>query len=155
MSTPSQIRSQWNTSVWSHADITAITEKIYSYDIVQRSQFESSKWYYEGKINFFTYLCTRGEDPEDTMTNQVQYEHQVEVSYYKEADAAGAAYNSAIDSMVTVYDTVESELAGNWNSLINYYRRQAEPPTPELIELDGRQVWKITAIFTGFDRTTI
>lgn len=153
MSTPSDIRSKWNSLVWSHASITALTTKIYNYDVVERSQFESEKFYYQGKVNFFQYLVTRGEDPDETMTNRVMYLHSVLVQYYLEADTAGAMYNNAIDRMATLYDTVESELGRDWDGVVSYYQRQSAPPVPELAEVDGRSAWMIQAEFTGYDVT--
>lgn len=148
MSTSSQIRSAWSSGVWSNATITAITTKIYSYDLVAsiKSKPEAASMYYNQAINFFTYTVNRtrvSQEIKGASGSAQRYEFEVIVNYYLQKDLTDAAqnYNNVIDRLETVDGIVISGLAKTWASTVSYYEMSGIL-TPTLIELDDREVWR-------------
>lgn len=148
MSTSAQIRSAWNSGVWTNGTVTALTTKIYAYDLVAslKSKPEAVSMYYNQSINFFTYLVNRTRVTQEIRganTSVQRYEYDVTVNYYLQKDLTDSAqnYNNVIDRLETVDGIVISGLGATWSSTVNYYEMSGIL-TPTLIELDDREVWR-------------
>ena len=148
MSTSAAIRSAWNTGVWTNATVTALTTKIYAYDLIAslKSKPEATLMYYNQAINFFTYLVTRSritQEVRGASTNVSRYEYEVAVFYHLQKDLTDSAqnYNNVIDRLETVDGIVLSGLGATWSNTVNYYEMSGTL-APRLIELDDREVWQ-------------
>lgn len=157
MSAPSDIRAAWLTNVFEDGDVLNMTEKIYDYDLTNDSRTERTKFMYGTIVSFITYLVLRrpvqrvigGNSPGG---EKVQFEYQVDVNRYLEADVAGANYNQVIDDLVTIESKVISELGKRWDDTIDFYNL-TDVFAPVQIELDGRAVWQGRNVYTAVLRT--
>lgn len=160
MSTPSDIRSQWATDVWADASVSALTSRIYDYDITQQSGFEKAKLRHGQEVNFFTYLCTRGwrnrglGSAGPMSTNRfIYYLHRVEVNYYLEYDTSGANFNNVIDRLVTVETAVQANLGTSWSTLVDFYRLD-EVREPTIVTIDDEPCWRGVNVYIAEDKTS-
>lgn len=147
MSTSAEIRAAWDTKIWTNTTITALTTKIYDYDITTQSTKETAKFYYNQEINFITYLVNRTQ--RIRLMGQVEQKFDVEIRAYKKADTEGVNYNALITQFETIDALIVSQLTGNWNSTVDYYQIQDAVPEVSLITLDGVQVWLGRYTYTG------
>ena len=148
MTTPADIRSAWNTAVWTHASITALTTKIYAYDVTSDSAYNIDKFRFQQAINFFTYVVTYAD--QNTLVQGTRQRFTVTVSYFREADTTGAAFNAVVDNLYTVQARVRTGLGKTWSSTVDYYQPQETPIAPTLQQIDGKDVWRGTVSFDGF-----
>lgn len=148
MTTAAQIRSAWSTKIWTHATVTAITTKIYDFDLKIESTKEAGRLRFNQEINFFTYLVTSKERLR--LMGQREQEFAVEVSYYKRADVDGSNFNDIMNVLETITGLVRTELTSSWNSTVDYYRHQGEQPTIEQITIDGVAVWLGRFVYLGY-----
>ena len=160
MSTAAQVRAAWLDNIWTHATVQAYTTKIYDYDITSRSQKEAAKFRHNTSINFLTYITTRGHEMKElgsigATSALVHFNFQVEIRYYLEADSDGEGFNAVIDRLGTIDGLVVSQLGKTWDSTVDFYRPQQEPPTINLIELDGRPVWLGVYRYFALKRATL
>jgi len=149
------IRTAWNTGVFQHATITAITTKIYQYDVTAavRSKPEAELFYYNQKVNFFKQTVVRQARNNSLRGNNslaTRYEYDIEVSYYLERDFAATAanYNLAIDRIETMDDLVRTQLGKTWSSTVSHWEVSGIL-SPQLIQLDGRDVWQAGYSYTA------
>lgn len=139
MTTLAQIRAAWNTKIWTNATVTAITDKIYDYDVTTDSTFEQSKLRYNQEHNAFIYVCSKYERLGMMGTKYEEFE--VDVRYYRKADVAGANHKIVLDTFETIIGLVRTELTHTWNSTVGAYRTQSSIPTISQILLEGLPVW--------------
>lgn len=150
--TSSTIRSAWNTAVWSHATIQAMTTSIYNYDITQQSSKETDKFFFSQEINFFTYITTRRQVPTGGglgANKQRMYEHDVLVRYYRQYDTTGSNFNAVIDNLESLENIVRTQLGTKWSDNVTFYRLMESGNQPELVELINQPVWLGTQLYRG------
>lgn len=159
MSTAAQVRAAWLDNIWNHATVQAYTTKIYDYDITARSQKEAAKFYHNTSINFFSYITTRGHEVKEmggsSLSAIAHFNYQVEIRAYLQADTDGSNFSAVIDRLGTIDGLVVTQLGKTWDSTVDFYRPQQEPPTLNLIELDGRPVWLGVYRYFAQRRTTL
>jgi len=148
MTTAAQIRTAWNTKIWTHASVTSITTKIYDFDLKIESTKEAGRLRYNQEINFFTYIVTSKERLR--LMGQREQEFTVEVSYYKRADVDGSNFNDIMNVLETVTGLVRTELTSSWDSTVDFYRHQSEQPSITQITIDGVAVWLGRFIYLGY-----
>ncbi len=161
MSSSAAVRAAWNTAIWTHATVTAITTSIYAYDIIQDldSKKEVSRLYYNQKINFFMYQVVRSRTTPELRggtSNIEHYAYEVLVSYALERDLAetttsSAHYNTVIDRLETVDGLVLSQLGKTWGNTVQYGDMQTVNP-PKLVKLDGKECWLGSNLYVGKKR---
>lgn len=147
MTTSALVRAAWNTKIWTNATITALTAKIYDYDITTNSTKETAKFYHNQEINFITYLVNRTQ--RIRLMNQIEQRFSVEIRAYKKADTDGVNYNALITQFETIDALVISQLTTTWNSTMDYYTIQDSPPEISQITLEGIPVWLGKYTYTG------
>lgn len=154
MSSSSDIRDAWKTAIFDHDTIQSYTHSIYNYDVTETSRKERAKFQHDSEINFITYLVRRERDTEQVANaTKSLLNHIVEVAYYMRADTDGDNYNTLVDRMQTLDGLVVTELGTSWSSNIDFYRVETE--RPELLQLDGRDVWRQRHIYTGFEYSSL
>lgn len=139
MTTLAQVRSAWDTSIWSHASILAITDKIYDYDVTIDSTFELYKLRYNQEVNAFVYVVSKYERLGFGGTKYEEFE--VNVRYYRKADVAGANHKAVYDAYETLIALVRTSLTHTWGGTVGAYRNQDSPPQISQITLEGVPVW--------------
>lgn len=148
MTTAAQIRTAWNAKIWTHATVTAITTKIYDFDLKIESTKEAGRLRYNQEINAFTYVVTSAERLR--LMGQREQEFSVVVSYYKRADVDGSNYNDIMNVMETITGLVRTELTSSWNSTVDFYRHQPGQPQITEITIDGVPVWLGRYSYLGY-----
>ena len=58
----SDIRAAWNTYVWRHPAVLALTPRAYDYDVLADSQATVASLYHRTRVNFFTCTVQRASD---------------------------------------------------------------------------------------------
>lgn len=147
MSTSGEVRAAWDSKIWTNATITALTTKIYDYDITTGSTKETAKFYHNQEINFITYLVNRTQRLR--LMGQVEQTFNVEIRSYKKADTDGVNYNDLITQFETIDSLIISQLTSTWDDTVDYYTIQSSVPEISLITLDGIQVWLGKYTYTG------
>lgn len=150
MTTSAQVRTAWNTRVWTNATVTAITDKIYSFDIADSGALtggQAELLRYQAQVNFFAYTVTRGRtSPQLTAggaSGGLRYTFDVSVAYYLQKDQgqSDTNYNAVVDRLETIDGLVVSQLGKRWDSTVDFYE-QTGAQEPQLIQLDEKEVWR-------------
>jgi|688.fasta_scaffold73921_3 hypothetical protein len=147
MSSPNDVRTAWNTGVWTHATITTITPKIYSFDLPITTGFELGQIRHSQEINFFIYLVSYTEVA--TAVRQMEQRFRVAVQYYREHNLAGSNYNAAVDALYSLHSRVRAGLGNTWSGTVDYHETPREPRQPTIVSIDARPVWKLETNFDG------
>lgn len=147
MSTSAEVEAAWQTEIWSHDSLTALTDKFHTFQVTLDSEFELSKLQYRGKVNFFEILTGRSQRWLQTASNLgriVEYDYAVEINYYKAVDTSGDAHNVVRDAFETIFPLVVSELGDTWSSTVDLWRPDTAIPTIVSAEIREQKVWKGT-----------
>jgi hypothetical protein len=152
MTTSAQVRTAWQTHVWDSATVSALTDKVYLYDVSQDSQFDAAKLYYDAAVNFF--LCLVQRRQELGMSGQVDQTFEVRVTYHlQQTDQPESTYNALLDRLEAVDDLVRTALGGRWQGTVDYWQG-GTPDRVTRVEVDGRQCWRGGYTYLGFKATT-
>lgn len=148
MTTSSAVRTAWETAVWQHPDLIAITDKVYPYDVLQDSQFDVSALYYGGEVNFFTYQVAREQAPSGT-SRQFTQTISVLVSYtLMQTDVAGSTFNLVQDRLETVDDLVVTSLGPTWGGTVQVVRGGTTRGVTSRT-VDDRKCWTSSYLYTA------
>jgi len=148
MTTSATIRSAWNSAIWTNTSITAMTEKIYNFEVLQLSTKETARLRFNQEINFFTYTVTRASRIRPM--SQIEQKFDVDITRYLQADVAGDNYTQLLNDFETLDALVLSGLTSSWSSTVDFYRTQDGPPSVTLQEIEGVPVWVGRYKYTGF-----
>lgn len=148
MSTAAQVRTAWDTNVFQHSSIQAITTKIY--DREMRKDEGSSKSQYNllrfgQEINFIEYVVTRF--PNGGEVGARRYQYQVEVSYYRELEKDSTNHNAVIDAFESIDTRVIDGLGFTWGATVDFASQDFESPSIEQITIEGKQVLKVSRVY--------
>lgn len=149
--TNATVRAAWAASVFANASITALTDKIYDYDVTLESTKEFSKLRYRQELNFFTYVVTRAERV--MIMGQTEQIYTVRVRYTRQADVAGTVYKIVSDAFETIQDLARTALTTTWGSTIDFYRVRNGPPNIVQQTLENLSVWVGELDFMGYKYT--
>jgi hypothetical protein len=161
VSTPADIRTAWNTKVWQHATIQAITTKIYAFEISDDSETEAALLSFAQRIRFIEYVCSRSiASQEMGGSSRGNCNFPVEVRYTLEKVKPGdpfdgAGFNAVIDFFTTLIALVQSELAPSWNSTVDYFEFQDGAPEVTTQEVAGIECWRGVYRFNGVQNTSL
>lgn len=147
MSTLAQVRAAWDTKIWANAAISAITDKIFGFDLNLVSTKEVARLRYNQEVNFFLCLITKAERLRPM--GQVEQTFTAEVRYYRNIDTSGANFAVATDAIETVSSLVDSQLGATWNSTVDFPRRQEGPLTIKRDQIASNPVWVATYKYLG------
>ena len=161
MSTAAQVQAAWVSAIWQHATITAITDKIYGYEVTTASEKEVNNISFDQGINFIEHVTTRTPGQRELGgQGSALCTFLVEVRYTKEKYKPGDAFDGdAFTDVRNFFDTlvglIESELGSNWDSSVDYF--DYPDAGLELIEQEvaGRACWRGIQRFQGVQYTTL
>lgn len=146
--TVSAVRDAW-ASVFSHANITAITRKAYNYDILTDEQQDEGELVDAQTLNFFTYALTFKKKIVGT-SGQTVTEYYVTVRYHRQADTDGTAHRAIVDTLETLYSTVVTVLGSKWSNTVDFWIPQTEEVgAVSVIEIDNKPVLTSSFVFRG------
>ena len=152
MTTSAQVRTNWDTYVFQNADILAITEKAFPYEVTEESEKEVADAYDSTNINFFEYVVSLTE----TNVNQIsgsslsrQQRFLVEVRYTKYAGTDGAAFNEVTDALETLLDTVRDDLGQTWQGLIDFVENPISIEPPRAARFNETDCFRAVARFSA------
>lgn len=148
MTTSAQVRTAWQTYIWDNVSLTNLTPNIYSYDITTESTKEMSKLRHNQEINFITFIISRAQTIR--MMGQIEQRFNVDIRYYKEANITGSNFNAVVDVFETIDSLVVSGLGVRWNSTVDYYQIQENPPNIQKITLENKPVWSGLYQYVGY-----
>jgi hypothetical protein len=142
------IRDAWQAAVWSSQTVADTAANVYLFDISPESDFDMSKIYADGAINFF--LCKTARKSEPLIAGQVRYTFQVVVEYYlQQTAAAESTYNTLADRLEAVDDLVLTALGATWSATVDYYQG-GQPLAVASVTIDQRKCWKGGYTYTAF-----
>lgn len=151
--TSADVRDAWEENVLLHATIQGFTDKVYTYDVSQDSQFDVARLYSDAdgegpRVNFFLCLVQRRQEPQ--MVESTRYTFTVVLEYYvQQSDQPESTYNTLVDRLEAADDLVRSSLGVGWDGTVDYY--QGGVPTKiTQVTIDERACWK-----GGFTYTAI
>ncbi|MCA9811714.1 MAG: hypothetical protein KC483_02505 [Nitrosarchaeum sp.] len=121
MSTNAQVRTAWNTNVFSN--FSGVSS--YAYAIDPDSGVDANLGISSGIVNFWQYVVKSTEVPQLMGKNQLLFE--VVVSRVIQDDLTGANHNVAIDDFRTLIDYVNDNLDTDWGGTVD---KSTEFPTP-------------------------
>jgi hypothetical protein len=145
MSTSSEVRAAWETKIWQNKTVTAITPRIFMYDVSVDSSFNMAELYFgaPGKypiINFFLCLVRRQHQP--LIMGNTRYTFEVRVDYYlQQEENSSSTYNTLADRLETVDDLVRTELTGNWDNTVDFYNGGV-PQEISVVTIDNKACWR-------------
>jgi len=155
MSTSAQILAAWKAAIFDHADVLAETRNAFDHDVLAdvASISEDSRLRYAERINFITYITARETQTGSLRGNSgavTRYTHTIEVDYHLIKSSADASqnYNEAIRVIELIDDLVRSQLGKDWDGTVDYYEFK-ELRRPQLIDIDGKKVWKVGHTYVG------
>lgn len=147
MTTSAEMRALMQTNVFGQSQVTAITERVHAYDVLQESSSKIALLYHEQEINFITYVCTRQHAGRQLGTNEVIFDHFVTVTVSREADKSGTAYNATIDTLQTIEARFAANCnASNWNGSLMPFTLSSVS-APRLIFVDGKECWSAINVY--------
>lgn len=157
MSTVAAVTAAWNSAIWEAPEILAFTGKIFPYEITQNSGSEKKALYSDGQINFVEYVITRNVIPFEIGggDSAVTFDFLVEIRYTREQDAKGLNFGLIRDFYDTLQTLVLTDLGGSWNSTVDYYEPQGEPPKIINELVADRECWRATYSFKAIQFTTV
>lgn len=145
------IEAVWQSVLWEHPTIVAITPNIHQYDISVQSEFDVELLCFEGEVNFFLARTLRRSEP--ILTQQTRYTFQVEVSYYlQQADIAQNTYRTVRDRLETLDDLVRTAMGKTWSSTVDFWQGGV-PTAIKEIEVNERTCWTGAITYTAFKTT--
>lgn len=158
MTTVSDIETAWNTAIWGHATITALTPRIFNREIPDLSEEDVRDVSYQQEINFFEWLVkksvryplvSRGVGEDQAFLVEIRYTREKD----PHTDRTGTNYNSVRDAYETLLSLVKSELGNSWDSTVDFYTTQQEAIVINERVVGGVEVWSSVFRFQGFKRT--
>ena len=162
MSTSAEVEAAWLENIWQHDTLIAITDKFNFFPIVEDSETDLAKAYDTSgstrKINFFEILTGRGQqyiETQNTIGNTIQYNYTVQVSYFLETEPTGDNFLSVRDTLETILGLVISELGDTWDSTVDYWKPDLNPPQITQIFFDKKPVWKGVQNYFATKRTEL
>ncbi len=148
MTTLEQVRTAWDTAVWQHESIQAITDKILTADLNLSAMREVTAMSFQQKINAF--MCLVSVSDELRIMQQRRRTFTVDARYYLEIDLRGERYNAALDAMDILLGLVRTELGGRWSNTVDYVRYQTSPIDMSRVVIAGKPCWVAKYKFLGF-----
>lgn len=145
--TISAVRSAWNTNVFQHATVQAMTGAILDDGFTAGSKTELSRLKDDQLIHFIQFIVTKAEIP--GLIGARQYRYNVELSYYIQADTDGDNYTAAIDNLETIDGLINSELGVTWDGTVDLMEEADVSLAIEQIEIEGLPVWRFTQPYTA------
>lgn len=150
MTTLTDIESAWDTLVWADSSVASITDKVFKYEVLEVSEKEVSRIYYEKEVNFFEFVIIREVDTREIGSSDSAYvNYQCTVRYTRAADTNGNNYRAVRDAFSTIQSVVQTALTGSWNGTIDYYENQEGPAEIELITFADTRCFRGTYQFTA------
>lgn len=132
------------TTVFEHADIAAITEKFYFYDLMALIQQGSSDQYtvralYQTEVNFWQCLVKPSRIVGTVTT--VNSELTVELSYVRQIDVAGENYQIVADSFETFLTAMVATIGYKWSGNISVYQ-VSQPAGINIVTVAEKDCWQ-------------
>lgn len=152
MSAPTQsdVRSLWDSNIWQHLTILALTDRIYNRDLSTEALTQDAALRYGQNVNFFNYITRRYVEAQ--MGGTYVYRFLIDVFYTHEDKAGIDAYNKVLDALETVESLVRSEMGSRWDSLMDDYQLQQAPIDISQIDINNVICWRGHQIYTAFKK---
>lgn len=152
MSAPTQsdVRSLWDSNIWQHLTILALTDRIYNRDLSTEALGQDAALRYAQNVNFFNYIVRRYVEAQ--IGNTYVYRFTVDV-YYTHEDKAGIdAYNKVLDAFETIESLVRSEMGSHWDGLMDDYQLQQQPIDITQTDINNVICWRGHQVYTAFKK---
>jgi len=148
MTLSSEIVAAWEAAIFAHDTVKGVTDKYFTFDIT--ADIDSFSEFAAGmsgaRHKFFTLLASRqtvSDNLRGSNTTATRFIHTVDLDFFieKNVEDVGRNYNEAIRVIEVVDDLVRSELGKKWSGTVDFWK-VAQGRRPQLVELDGKKVWK-------------
>ena len=151
MSTVAQVTAAWNTYVFAHSTVQAITTKIYNFDAVSmadNSRVYDAQLHYGQTYNFFQWRATKFINSQNIGGSKL-YIYPVTVQYFIEADIDGSNFAAAELAFETLYTRVNSGLGTTWDSTVDFYTPQPNRPALSEYIINDTVCWMWSYEYVG------
>lgn len=154
MTTSTDIETVWNTYIWQHATIQAITTKLIKRPQGSLSEKEYQSLYTAKRLNFIEALTSRTQRSQElanVLGRATTYEYLVQVSYYKdyEDDTVGTSHTAIRDFFETLYQLVVTQLGNTWQGNIETWKPQDGQPEITTLQIDNKRTWRGSYSYTA------
>jgi hypothetical protein len=159
--TTATVSAAWDSAIFQHEDILAITEAIFPYEVTITSEAEIAAVSFEQKINFVEYTVSRAIGAQELgAPGSAQCTFDVDIRYtlqkLLEGEAIdGSAYDQVGDFFDTLISLVYSELGVTWSGTVDFYNHQEGPPQISDDTIAGVSCWRGVYKLTGTQFTTL
>lgn len=137
--TTAQVRTAWDTNVFTAATVIAITDKIYDKRMDRGgSTKEISLLKYKQEFNWIEYTVQRFA--QGGMIGQRRYEYLVRVNVCREVDPDSTNHNDCLDALDTIEGLVISALGVTWGSTVDLWQDVSRAPSIDEIEISGKRI---------------
>lgn len=122
------IEDAWETYVWSHATMAAITLKVFKYEIATLSEKEVQNLLYMQEVNCFEVVTTREVGSQEIgNATSAHITYPVQVRYTRQADPDGDNYRAVLAAIASLQGVVNTSLGSSWQNTVDYYLHQEGP----------------------------
>lgn len=147
------VQTAWDTYVFQNASIQLITENYFFYDIVQDSERELNRLYFNQEMNFFQALITEGHA--FNALNELERTFRVEVVYFREKDTEGVNYIATRNALSSILEIVRSQLGYTWQESVELYNPQSGTYQIAQVDFADEKLWRGSLTFEGIKSETI
>jgi len=147
------VQTAWNTYVFQNASVQLVTENYFFYDIVQDSERELNRLYFNQEMNFFQALITEGQN--FISLNELERVFRVEVVYFREKDTEGVNYIATRNALSLILETVRSGLGYTWNESVDLYTPQSGTFQIAQVDFADEKLWRGSLTFDGLKSESI
>lgn len=152
----SDVRDAWEENVLLDVTIQGYTDKVYTYDVSQDSQFDAANLRSDAdgegpRVNFFICLVQRRQEPQ--LVGSTRYTFSVTLEYYLEqSDQPQSTYNTLVDRLEAADDLVRTALGVSWGGTVDFYQGGV-PQRVTQVTIDERACWKGGFTYTATKTT--
>ncbi len=156
MTTSSYIRDKWKTLVLEDATIVALCPNSYTFPIVIASETEAARLRDANfKINYISLVVSRSQKLQ--ICNQALQTFNVRIEHARALTPGEEQtdYQTLIQTIEALEDKAVSALSNNWNGTVDYWQAAQDPPSVEVVTIDGVQCIRTTVTHKGFKNVAL
>ena len=148
MTSSAQVVQLFETQVFNHSSIVAVSPNVLTYDIVRDSEPELDRLYHQQEISFWVLLVGRGEVINTTGPRELIFD--IAIQLFREKDTSGDNWKAVRDGIDALTDRVAATLYNDSGGLFDYLEVQSGPPTIQQQNEFETQVWRGLFTYRAF-----
>jgi hypothetical protein len=141
MTTSENVRDYLKDSLLS---LQTFSNSIYTYEVVNFSEFEAGRVFYENEVNFWEIIVSRRQEFIVTGYSNPHYFFDIKLRYTLEHRADVSSGNLVTDRMETLVNSLVDNVSKSFGGLIDFYTFTEEQPAVEEIQILDRPAFRAT-----------